>query len=83
MNVEAVELRTTSLIRLHHHLYEPSETPIVLCHLGHTQTVVSVATAGYILAHCIFKSVFQSEIYLWMARQGRDGAGYSEAHLSF
>lgn len=55
IDVEAVDFRTTSLIRLHHHLSEFSDNPAILCCVGHTQTFVSIVTASHILAHRIFK----------------------------
>jgi len=48
--VEAVDFGVSSLIRLHHHLYDLSENPIILCNIGHTQSLLSILTKESILA---------------------------------
>ena len=44
LNVEAVDFPASSLIRLHHHLFDNSEKPVILCNIGDTQSIVSVVT---------------------------------------
>jgi type IV pilus assembly protein PilM len=49
--VEAVDFGVSSLIRLHTHLYNITNNPIILCNIGHTQSMLSILTKESILAH--------------------------------
>ena len=42
LTVEVVDFVVSSLFRLHHHLSGASENPVVLCHIGQTQTLITV-----------------------------------------
>ena len=42
--VEAVDFALSSLIRLHNYLYNPTHNSILLFHIGHTQSLLSIVT---------------------------------------
>ena len=47
--IEAVDFDVSSLIRLHKHLYKTIENISILCNVGHTQTLLTMATEESIL----------------------------------
>lgn len=47
--VEAVEFAVSSLLRLHHHTGKAIGNPIILCHIGHTKTLLAAVTEDAIL----------------------------------
>ena len=49
--VEAIDFGLSSLIRLHNYLYNPTHNPILLFHIGHTQSLLSIVTKECILAY--------------------------------
>jgi len=49
--VEAVDFDISSLIRLHNYLYNPTHNPILLLHIGYTQTLLSIVSRECILAY--------------------------------
>ena len=49
LQVDAVEFDVSSLIRLHKHLFETIKNIAILCNVGHTQTLLTMATAESIL----------------------------------
>jgi len=49
--VEAVDFGLSSLIRLHNYLYNPTHNPILLLHIGYTQSLLSIVTRECILAY--------------------------------
>lgn len=48
---EAVDFDLSSLIRLHNYLYNPTHNPILLFHIGYTQSLLSIVTKECILAY--------------------------------
>jgi len=50
LTLEAVDLSICSLIRLHKHLHDMSQNPIILCNIGQTQSLFSVVASDTILA---------------------------------
>jgi type IV pilus assembly protein PilM len=51
LTVEAVDFGVSSLIRLHTYLYNITDNPMILCNIGHTQSMLSILTKESILAH--------------------------------
>jgi type IV pilus assembly protein PilM len=49
--VEALDSGVCALIRLHHCLHDTADNPVVLCNIGHTQSLLSIVTKDNILAH--------------------------------
>jgi type IV pilus assembly protein PilM len=49
--VEGVDADISSLMRLHHYLHQVGADPIMLCHVGYTQTLLSVVTEDRVLIH--------------------------------
>jgi type IV pilus assembly protein PilM len=48
--VEAVDFRVSSLIRLHNYLHNVSHGQMILCHIGHTQSLLAIVGPDSILA---------------------------------
>jgi type IV pilus assembly protein PilM len=48
---EAFDSGVCALIRLHHSLHDTTDNPVVLCNIGHTQSLLSIVTKDNILAH--------------------------------
>ena len=48
--VEAFDCGVSSLIRLHHHFYDPSPNPVILCHAGNDESLITVIMKDRILA---------------------------------
>ena len=51
LSVEAVDFGVSSLSRLHQYLHPVPRDPIILCNVGHTQSMISVVTKESIFAH--------------------------------
>jgi type IV pilus assembly protein PilM len=51
LSVEAVDFGLCSLMRLHRSLYSLSGDPVILCNIGHTQSILAIVTHDSILAH--------------------------------
>lgn len=51
LSVEALDAGISSLIRLHRYLYEVEADPVMLCHVGLTQTLLAIVTPDRILVH--------------------------------
>jgi type IV pilus assembly protein PilM len=51
LSVEAVDFGLCSLMRLHRYLYNLSEDPVILCNIGHTQSILAIVTHDSILAY--------------------------------
>lgn len=51
LTVEAVDADISSLMRVHRYLHEIDANPVILCHVGYTQTLLSIVTAESILVH--------------------------------
>ena len=49
--VEVVDADISSLMRLHRYLHEVSEDPVMLCHVGFTQTLLAVVTGDRMIVH--------------------------------
>jgi type IV pilus assembly protein PilM len=50
LNLEAVDFSVSSLYRLHEFLFEAPKNPVILCHIGQTQSLVTVIDKEGILA---------------------------------
>lgn len=50
LTVEAVDYRISSLIRLHQHFNQVTQQPVILCNLGHTESLLSIVTHDNIIA---------------------------------
>jgi type IV pilus assembly protein PilM len=50
LSVEAVDFGVSSLIRLHNQLYTLNQNPVILCHIGHNNSLLSVVSIDRILA---------------------------------
>ena len=48
---ETFDSGVCALIRLHHSLHDTTDNPVVLCNIGHTQSLLSIVTKDNILAH--------------------------------
>jgi len=48
--VEAIDIDFSSLLRLHHYLYSIKEDPVILCNIGHHQSLIAIVTQNSILA---------------------------------
>ena len=48
---EAFDSGVCALIRLHNSLHDTMDNPVVLCNIGHTQSLLSIVTKDNILAH--------------------------------
>lgn len=48
--LESVDFSLSSLIRLHDYLHSATPNPIILCHIGHTQSLLSVVAKEGILS---------------------------------
>lgn len=48
--IEAIDLNLSSLFRLHHYLYSIKEDPVILCNIGHHQSLIAIVTQNSILA---------------------------------
>ena len=48
---EVIDFGVTALIRLHHFLFSAAEDPIVLCNVGHTETMIAIVHKDLILAN--------------------------------
>jgi type IV pilus assembly protein PilM len=51
LSIEAVDFAVSSLARLHQYLHPVPRDPIILCNVGHTQSMISAVTKESILAH--------------------------------
>ena len=51
LSVEAFDSGVCALLRLYHSLYDTTDNPVVLCNIGHTQSLLSIVTKDNILAH--------------------------------
>jgi len=51
LTVEAVDADISSLMRLHRYLHKVHAYSIMLCHIGYTQTLISIVTKDRILVH--------------------------------
>ena len=49
--VDAVDADISSLVRLHCYLHDVDADPVMLCHVGYTQTLISIVTQNRILVH--------------------------------
>ncbi|MBK5101098.1 MAG: pilus assembly protein PilM [Desulfobacteraceae bacterium] len=49
--VQAVDFAVSSLIRVHTHLNNPIQTPIILCTIGYSKSLLSIVGQENILAH--------------------------------
>ena len=54
LSLEAVDFPVSSLYRLHSYLYEDSEIPVILCHIGRNQTLAAVIQKDGILGERVF-----------------------------
>lgn len=54
LSLEAVDFPVSSLYRLHSYLYEDSEIPVILCHIGRHQTLAAVIQKDGILGERVF-----------------------------
>ena len=50
LDLEIVDFPVSSLIRMHDYLFNVGTTPVILCHIGHTRSLLSVVTKDRILA---------------------------------
>lgn len=50
LDLEIVDFPISSLIRMHDYLFNVGATPIVLCHIGHTRSLLSVVAQDRIFA---------------------------------
>ncbi|MBT8367798.1 MAG: pilus assembly protein PilM [Deltaproteobacteria bacterium] len=50
LSAEIIDFSVSALLRLHHVLFTPSENPIVLGNIGHTESLLSIVTKEDILA---------------------------------
>lgn len=48
--IEAIDLNLSSLLRLHNYLYSIKEDPVILCNIGHHQSLIAIVTQNSILA---------------------------------
>jgi type IV pilus assembly protein PilM len=48
--VEIMDFHVSSLLRLHHHLFNAPRSPNILCHIGQDQTLLAVVTPDSIVA---------------------------------
>lgn len=51
LSAEIIDFGLSSLIRLHQYLYTAIHEPVILCHIDHTQTLLSVVSNDTIFAH--------------------------------
>ncbi len=51
LSVEAIDFDLSSLLRLHNYLFSIKDGPVILCNIGHSQSLISVVTNDNILAH--------------------------------
>jgi len=50
LSAEAIDFGLSALLRLHHYLYAPKDNPVILCNIGHRQSLIAVVTKDSILA---------------------------------
>jgi len=50
LSLEAVDFSLSSLLRLHHYLYSVKDGLVILCNIGHRQSLLSIVTKNSILA---------------------------------
>lgn len=50
LRVETIDFNLSSLLRLHHYLFSPKDAPLILCNIGHSQSIIAVVTKNSILA---------------------------------
>jgi type IV pilus assembly protein PilM len=48
--VEAIDFDLSSLLRLHNYLYSIKDDPLILCHIGHNQSLIAIVIQNSILA---------------------------------
>jgi type IV pilus assembly protein PilM len=48
--VEAIDFDLSSLLRLHNYLYSIKDDPLILCNIGHSQSLIAIVTQNSILA---------------------------------
>jgi type IV pilus assembly protein PilM len=51
LSAEVVDFGVSALLRLHHYLFNAAENPIVLCNVGHTESLIAIVAKEEILAH--------------------------------
>ncbi len=50
LRVEVIDIDLSSLLRLHSYLYSIKEDPVILCNIGHHQSLIAIVTRNNILA---------------------------------
>ena len=50
LSLEAIDFSLSSLLRLHNYLYSIKDDPVILCNIGHRQSLLSIVTKNSILA---------------------------------
>ena len=50
LSLEAIDFSLSSLLRLHNYLYSTKDDPVILCNIGHRQSLLSIVTKNSILA---------------------------------
>jgi type IV pilus assembly protein PilM len=49
-SIEAIDFKLSSLLRLHNYLFSTKDIPLILCNIGHNQSLIAVVTKNSILA---------------------------------
>ncbi|UCD32973.1 MAG: pilus assembly protein PilM [Desulfobacterales bacterium] len=50
LSVEVIDFSLSSLLRLHNYLFSIADDPLILCNIGHNQSLIAIVTKNSILA---------------------------------
>jgi type IV pilus assembly protein PilM len=51
LSAEVLDFEVSALLRLHYYLFNAAENPIILCNVGHSESLIAIAAKDEILAH--------------------------------